>query len=85
MSDVSTEYFQTGLRKKTYGSRTYPVEYTYDYAGRMKTMKTWQNFAANTGTATTTWNYDVFRGFLTNKTYNAGAPGPTYVSDGSKM
>lgn len=57
-TSVTNEYFLTGELKKTYGSRTYPVSYTYDYAGRMKTMTTWQNFAANSGTAVTTWNYD---------------------------
>jgi hypothetical protein len=62
--------FENGLLKKTWGSRVYPVEYTYDYAGRMKTMKTWQDFAGNSGTATTTWNYDVNRGWLTNKVYD---------------
>jgi hypothetical protein len=30
-ASVFTEYFLTGLRKKTYGSRTYPVEYSHDY------------------------------------------------------
>ena len=72
------EYFDTGELKKTFGSRTYPVEYTYDYAGRMKTMKTWQNFDANGGTATTTWNYDSARGWLANKRY-ADNTGPEYA------
>ena len=43
----------------------------------MKTMKTWQNFAGNSGTATTTWNYDGYRGWLTNKAY-ADGHGPSY-------
>ena len=47
-STVTNEYFPTGLLKKTYGSRTYPVEYTYDPQGRIKTMKTWQNFTLGT-------------------------------------
>ena len=67
---VNSEYFGTGELKKTYGARTYPVQYTYDYAGRMKTMQTWQNFAGNSGTATTSWNYDAARGFLASKVYN---------------
>ena len=71
-TSVTNEYFANGLLKKTYGSRTYPVEYTYDAQGRMQTMKTWQNFAANSGTATTTWYYDVYRGWLTNKVYADG-------------
>lgn len=78
-TSVTNEYFATGQLKKTYGSRTYPVEYTYDAQGRMKTMKTWQNFAANSGTATTTWNYDQYRGWLTNKIYDGGAAGPSYT------
>ncbi len=67
---VVTEYHDTGEIKKTYGARTYPVEYTYDYAGRLKTLKTWKDFAGNTGAATTTWNYDSQRGFLTSKVYD---------------
>ncbi|MBI2927424.1 MAG: hypothetical protein HYY24_17140 [Verrucomicrobia bacterium] len=55
--------------KKTSGSRTYPVEYTCDPQGRMKTMKTWQNFAGGSGTAITTWNYDAYRGWLNSKDY----------------
>jgi len=42
-------------------------------------MKTWQNFNANAGAAVTTWNYDIARGWLTNKTYDGGAPGPRYT------
>jgi YD repeat-containing protein len=62
-------YFVTGLLQKTWGSRTYPVEYSYDSQGRMVTMKTWQNFAAGTGVATTTWSYDTYRGWLEKKVY----------------
>ena len=35
-SSMTNEYHPTGLLKKTYGSRTYPVEYTYDTQGRMR-------------------------------------------------
>ncbi len=44
----------------------------------MKTMKTWQNFAGNSGTATTTWHYDPYRGWLTNKVH-ADGKGPVYT------
>jgi len=74
---VTNEFHLNGLRRKTWGSRTYPVEYTYDYAGRMGAMKTWQNFAANSGTAVTTWKYNE-RGWLTNKLY-ADNHGPDYL------
>ncbi len=54
------------------GRRTYPVSYTYDSQGRMKTMTTWTNATAGTGGATTTWNYDPYRGFLQSKVYQGG-------------
>ncbi len=84
-TSVTNEFFLTGMLRKTYGSRIYPVEYAYDYAGRMTTMKTWQNFANDSGVATTTWNYDVYRGWLTNKLY-ADSTGPKYTyTPGGRM
>jgi len=76
-TSVTNVYYPNGLLQETYGSRTYPVQYTYDYAGRMKTMTTWTNFATSSGTATTTWNYDPYRGWLAGKVY-ADGEGPTY-------
>lgn len=69
---VTNEYYVTGALKKTHGSRTYPVQYTYDAQGRMAAMRTWRFFAAGSGTlwADTTWNYDPRRGWLTSKRYN---------------
>lgn len=78
-TSITNEFFPTGQLKKTYGSRTYPVEYAYDAAGRMKTMTTWTNYPTS-GAAVTTWNYDLYRGWLTNKTFDAGAPGPVYTN-----
>ncbi len=77
-TSVTNIYLLTGELGETCGSRTYPVQYSYDYAGRMKTMMTWQNFANQTGAATTTWNYDSQRGFLTSKIY-ADSHGPSYT------
>jgi RHS repeat-associated protein len=77
-TSVTNEYYLTGELEKTYGSRTYPVAYTYDYAGRMLTMTTWTNYASNQGAATTTWKYDGQRGWLTNKSYANGV-GPDYT------
>jgi YD repeat-containing protein len=76
--EVLAEFHLTGELKKTYGSRTYPVEYTYDYSGRMKTMKTWQNFANDAGAATTTWDYDTQRGWMSAKRYHDDQ-GPVYT------
>jgi len=76
-TSVTNVYYSNGALEETYGSRTYPVAYTYDSQGRMKTMTTWTNFATGTGAAITTWNYDGYRGFMINKAY-ADGNGPSY-------
>jgi hypothetical protein len=81
---VTNAFLANGLMQKTWGSRLYPVEYTFDYAGRMKTMTTWQQFNQSSGSgvsgsSVTTWNYDSQRGWLTNKTYADGL-GPVYTN-----
>jgi RHS repeat-associated protein len=84
---ITNFYKPTGSLFRTSGSRTYPVEYGYDAQGRMTTMKTWQSFQGFTsggGTATTSWNYDVARGWLKSKDYpdpgdgTPGSAGPKY-------
>jgi RHS repeat-associated protein len=80
---VTNEYSPLGVLKKTYGARIYPAEYTYDSQRRMTTMKTWQNYAGNSGTATTTWIYNTNRGWLDSKRYNdSTGPDYTYTSAG---
>ena len=82
-TSVTNTYSATGERQRTSGSRTYPVEYTYDHAGRMKTLKTWRNFASDTGAALTTWNYSAQRGFLLSKQYaDTQRPSYTYTAAG---
>jgi RHS repeat-associated protein len=73
-----TSYWLTGQVNRTWGSRTYPAGYTYDSQGRVKTLTTWQNHAAGTGAAITTWNYDNQRGWLLNKQDNDNR-GPAYA------
>jgi len=73
------EYYPTGQLKKEYGSRTFPVEYSYDAQGRMKTMTTWQNYATLANAATTTWNYDATRGWLSSKFYHGQGSGTQYT------
>jgi hypothetical protein len=69
--------------QQTSGSRVYPVAYTYDGQGHPATMTTWTNFAASTGAATTTWNYDPYRGWLISKLDNSGkGPGYTHTPAG---
>ncbi|MBI4657882.1 MAG: RHS repeat protein, partial [Verrucomicrobia bacterium] len=69
---LTNEYYLTGDLKKTFGARTYPVEYTYDPQGRVKTLKTWQS----SSTPVTTWVYDAYRGFPLRQEYD-GALGAT--------
>lgn len=77
-TSVTNEYYTNGLLKKATGSRTYPVQYAYDAQGRMTNMTTWQDYGGGQGTAVTTWKYDGYRGFLTNKVY-ADSQGPAYT------
>jgi RHS repeat-associated protein len=73
-----TEYYVTGQTKRQFGARTYPVGYSYDYAGRMSAMTNWSNFGAGTGARVTTWNYNAYRGWLDNKRYPDNT-GPNYA------
>ena len=72
-------FYHTSQTEETSGSRTYPVGYSYDGQNRMITMTNWNNFPSSTGARVTTWNYDLYRGFLTNKTYAGSTPGPIYT------
>jgi RHS repeat-associated protein len=76
---VNSVYLLTGELGVQNGSRTYPVAYSYDYAGRMQTMTNWSNFSGGTGARVTTWKYDGYRGWLTNKVYDSGTLGPSYA------
>lgn len=82
-NSIYTVYNEKGQVEKTYGSQQNPVEYTYDYAGRQKTMTTWQDFNESTGVgisgaAETTWIYNPQRGWLDRKEYDDGN-GTTYT------
>lgn len=60
-------YWPTGQVRRTWGSRQYPVEYTYTSQGRLDTLTTWQDFSNPTTATVTQWTYDPFRGWLTSK------------------
>lgn len=80
---VNSSYLLTGELGLQYGSRTYPVGYSYDYAGRMRTMTNWNDFSGGAGSRVTAWNYDGQRGWLTNKAYADGnGPGYSYTHAG---
>ena len=74
---VSLEYWLTGQLKRQYGSRTFPVGYGYDDAGRMNLLTNWSGFP-NAGARVTTWNYSPYRGWLDNKRY-PDSQGPSYT------
>lgn len=82
---TTTTYWPDGQVKKVAGARSYPQEYTYDRQGRLTSLETWRNHAADTGAALTTWNYDPQRGWLLNKRY-ADDKGPDYAySDAGRL
>jgi RHS repeat-associated protein len=62
------EHFPTGEVYKISGDVQYPQEYTYDYAGRKKSLKTWRNAGDASTAAPTTWEYNA-AGYLTQKKY----------------
>jgi len=74
---VTNIYSPRGELLTNYGSRIYPVAYAYDAQGRKTNMVTGTNFAARLGAAATTWKFDGYRGFMTNKLY-ADGKGPSY-------
>ena len=80
---VTNEYYLAGEPKKTYGARTYPVEYAYDNQGRRIRLSTWQDFAGQVGRADTLWTFSPSRGFLAAKTYaDSNAVTYTYTPAG---
>ena len=78
---VNRVYLLTGELGLQYGSRAYPVAYSYDYAGRMQTLTNWSSFSLGSpaGGRVTTWSYGANRGWLTSKNYDGGAAGPAYA------
>lgn len=69
---TTTRYDLAGRVVEITGGQTYRVAYTYDYAGRLKSLTTY-----GTATATTAWNYDPQRGWLTGKRHGSDSAGTT--------
>jgi RHS repeat-associated protein len=82
-TSVTNFYDPTSLLELTYGSRVYPAGYSYDAQGRIATMTNWSNFSSLGGKRVTTWNYDIYRGFLANKVYDGNTAGPSYTYSGA--
>ncbi len=82
---TSASYYPNGKVKASWGSQTYPTYTTYDYTGRIKTLRTNPTLSSsvptNTGGSVTAWIYSSTTGWLTSKLYNAG-DGPTFTGNG---
>jgi RHS repeat-associated protein len=78
-TSVTNEFYVTGLLKRAYGSRAYPVAYSYDSQGRVRSMTNYASFSSGGGPRVTTWNYDTYRGLLAGKVYDGGVVGPQYT------
>lgn len=70
---VTTEFYPTGLTRRTSGARTYPRSYTYDSQGRQTGISTYRDFTgnwSNPGTPdTTTFKFYPSNGRLRYKVY----------------
>jgi len=71
-TSVNNVFSKRGEMLLTSGSRNYPVGYSFDAQGRMKTMTNWGTFILSAGARVTTWHYDTLRGWLTIKVYDDG-------------
>ncbi|MCG8410407.1 MAG: hypothetical protein MI739_03880 [Bacteroidales bacterium] len=88
---VRTAYNLRGQITHTWGDATYPVKYTYDSHGRMKTMTTYrvdapwsaETFPASAAGDVTTWHYDSATGLLVSKEDAKGlSTSYTYTPEG---
>ena len=79
---TNTAYDDSGKPVASWGSQTYPTYTTYDYADRIKTLRTNPTLAGgvptNAGGSLTTWNYSATTGWLTSKRDNDDK-GATYT------
>jgi hypothetical protein len=82
---LTREYILTGEIKTVSGEGLPLSEYTYDYAGRTKSVRTWRKLSDPQSSSVVTWDYDPRRGWLIRKTFE-DQPGPTYeYSPGGKL
>ena len=79
---VTTKTYDAEGRVVAQGGAQYPVCYSYDDYGRMRTMSTYRSEDLAHADVTT-WLYDEATGLMTNKVYaNGNGPTYTYTPDG---
>jgi YD repeat-containing protein len=66
------EFGPDGQIRRCHGAGIHPLEYEYDVQGRLVALRTWQDFAAGSGAATTRWIHDPLSGHLARKEYEGG-------------
>lgn len=83
-STTHTSYTDRGQVLATWGSQTYAKVYQYDSLGRMNELRTYQGLAYGTEPevstsdfASTTWIYDLQRGWLVEKNHDGESDDPT--------
>jgi len=62
-------HLPSGELSLIHGARVYPAAYGYDSQGRLTKMTNWTDYAASSGERVTSWAYDGYQGYLTNKLY----------------
>ena len=65
----SRSYLPSGELSSQYGAKVYPVAYGYDSQGRLTSMTNWTSYSTSSGERVTSWIYDGYQGYLTNKVY----------------
>jgi RHS repeat-associated protein len=81
---ITNDFSLLGQAQTISGARTYASGNGYDVQGRFKSLTNWSVFPS-AGARATTWNYDSYRGWLTNKGYPDGT-GPSYTySDAGRL
>ena len=66
-ANLDLAYSPDGLLTNRSGGRQPTVDYAYDAAGRLTTLRTWKNATAQTGAKTTQWSYQLGTGFMVQK------------------
>ena len=80
-ASLTNRYTLRGELAQVAGARTYPVGYAYDGQGRLLFMTNWSGHTGLGGSRVTAWQYDGYRGWLTNKLDAANA-GTGYLYSG---